>query len=113
MKELETSNVDITHLQTVANDVLSEAKKRGATQAAVSVAANKGFSVSAHDNDVEKVEYHQDKVIEIEVYFGKRLGAASISDIRPEAIRSAVEAACHIAKFTDEDPASGLATPPE
>lgn len=112
MKEL-ALNLNATHLQTVANNVLNEAKKKGATQAAVSIAANKGFSVSAHDRDVEKVEYHQDKIIEIEVYFGKRLGAASISDIRPEAIRSAVEAACHIAKFTDEDPASGLATPEE
>ena len=28
--------------------------------------------------------------------------------MRPEAIRAAVEAACHIAKFTDEDPDAGL-----
>ena len=57
---------------------------------------------------METVEYHQDKVIEITVYFGKRTGSASISDMRPEAMRAAVEAACHIAKFTDEDPAAGL-----
>jgi PmbA protein len=58
---------------------------------------------------VETVEYNQDKVIEITVFFGKRSGTASISDIRPEAFKAAVEAACHIAKFTDEDPAAGLA----
>jgi PmbA protein len=34
---------------------------------------------------------------------------ASLSDISASAVNAAVEAACHIAKFTDEDPAAGLA----
>src|SRR5205085_5520271 len=59
--------------------------------------------------DVETVEYNQDKSIEINVFFGNRSGTASISDIRPEAIKAAVQAACHIAKFTDVDVAAGLA----
>lgn len=96
-------------LQSVANLILSEANKRGANQAEVSIAANKGFTVTARDADVETIEYHQDKSIDVVVYFGNRLGAASLSDVRPEAITAAVEAACHIAKFTGEDPASGLA----
>lgn len=96
-------------LQTVSQTILEEAKKLGADQAEVNVTANKGFTVMARENDVETVEYHQDKVAEITVFFGKRMGSASISDIRPESIRAAVAAACHIAKFTDEDPASGLA----
>lgn len=100
---------DINHFQSIAQDMLNEAKRLGASQAELNIALNKGFSVSAHDGDVETVEYHQDKVIEINVLFGKRSGSSSISDIRPEAIRAAVEAACHIAKFTDEDEASGLA----
>lgn len=106
---IEQSVFNTEYLQSIAHDVLSEAKKMGATQAEVSVAANKGFSVSAHDGDVEKVEYNQDKSIDIHVFFGNRAGTSSISDLRPEAIRAAVEAACHIAKFTDEDPFSGLA----
>lgn len=101
--------VDTSQLQAAAREVLHQAVKCGAHQAEVSVATSKGFTVSARDGDVEKVEYNQDKVIEIQVYFGKRTGSASISDIRPEAIRAAVEAACHIAKFTDEDPAAGIA----
>lgn len=100
-------------LQAIAKDILHEAKRLGASQAEVGITANKGFSVSAHDGDVETVEYNQDKVIEIHVYHGKRSGSASISDIRPEAIRAAVQAACHIAKFTDADPASGLANEDE
>lgn len=105
----EQSLFNSNYLQALAEDVLREASNMGATQAEVSIAANKGFSVSAHDGDVEKVEYNQDKSIDLRVFFGKRSGTASISDVRPEAIRAAVEAACHIAKFTDEDPFSGLA----
>lgn len=105
----EKSLIDTSRLQAIANDVLQQAAANGAHQAEVGIATSKGFSVSAREGDVEKVEYNQDKVIEIQVFFGKRRGSASISDIRPEAVRAAVEAACHIAKFTDEDPAAGLA----
>ncbi len=96
-------------LQAIAGSILKEAAKRGADQAEVGIDSNKGFSVSAREGDVETIEYHQDKSIDVAVYFGKRCGSASLSDVRPEAIVAAVEAACHIAKFTGEDPASGLA----
>lgn len=98
-----------SQLKALAARVLAEAKSQGATEAEVAIAANKGYEVTARNQAVETIEYHQDKTIDIVVYFGRRSGSSSISDLRPEAIRSAVEAACHIAKFTDEDPASGLA----
>jgi PmbA protein len=101
--------IDTGKYQKISSDILHEAKRQGATQTELVIALDKGFSVSAREGDVETVEYHQDKSIEISVLFGKRSGSASISDLRPEAIKSAVEAACHIAKFTDEDPAAGLA----
>jgi PmbA protein len=100
-------------LRQLTDNILAEAKRLNASQAEVSVMANKGFSVSAQGGEVETVEYNQDKIIEIVVYDGKRTGSASISDVRPEAIRDAVEAACHIARYTDEDPFSGLADPQE
>lgn len=109
MKEIEKSIFDSAKLQSVAQDILQEAKRLGADQAEVNVDVNKGFTVSGHGGDVETVEYHQDKAIDISVYFGKRIGSAGLSDISPRAIKDAVLAACHIAKFTDEDPASGLA----
>lgn len=96
-------------LKKLVTDILDEALKQGATSAEVDVGVNKGFTVTARKGDVESVEYNQDKIIELTVYIGKRAGSASLSDLRPEAIRSAVEAACNIAKFTDEDPYNGLA----
>jgi PmbA protein len=104
---------DSSNLQSISQDILQSAKRLGASDVEVDMAANKGFSVSAHGGDVETVEYHQDKVIEITVLFGKRRGSASLSDLRPQAIQAAVEAACHIAKFTDEDPHAGLANQEE
>ena len=106
---IQKSALTTDELQEIAKTILQEAAKRGADQAEVSIAANKGFSVSAREGDVETIEYHQDKSIDVAVYFGKRCGAASLSDVRTDAITAAVEAACHIAKFTGEDPASGLA----
>jgi PmbA protein len=96
-------------LQQMVADILDEAKRQGATSAEVDVAVNKGFNVMVRMGDVESVEYNQDKIIEILVYFGKRSGSASISDTRPEAIRAAVQAACNIARYTDEDPYAGIA----
>lgn len=109
MNDIEKAIADSSQLQAIAQDMLKEAMRLGANQAEVSITANKGFSVRAREGDVETVEYNQDKAVDITVMFGQRLGSASLSDLRPEAIRAAVEAACHIAKFTDEDPAAGLA----
>jgi PmbA protein len=110
MSEVAVINLfDQIRLQELVADILQEAKRQGATSAEVDVAVNKGYNVMVRMGDVETIEYNQDKIIEITVYFGKRSGSSSLSDLQPKAIRAAVEAACNIACFTDEDPCSGLA----
>ncbi|VVC76128.1 Metalloprotease PmbA [Aquicella siphonis] len=109
MNEMIKSLIDSSQLQAITRDVLQEAKNKGASQSELNISLNKGFRVTARDGDVERVEYHQDKVLELTVYFGRRSGSASVSDLRPESVHAAVDAACHIARFTDEDPAAGLA----
>ncbi len=98
-----------TNVQNLTDAILQEAKRQGASNAEVNVGLNKGFSVAVRKGAVETVEYNQDKVIEVTVYFNQRIGCASLSDVRPEAIRTAVQAACNIARFTDEDKYAGLA----
>ena len=108
----EIAQVDLFNalsIQDLVTTVLQEAKKQGATSAEVDVAVNQGFNVMVRMGDVETVEYNQDKIIEVTVFFGQRSGSASMSDVRPQAIRDCVKAACNIAKFTDEDEFSGLA----
>lgn len=97
------------YLKNVAATILQEAAKQGASAAEVDIGVNKGFAVTARMGEVESVEYNQDKIIEITVYFGQRTGSASLSDLRAEALQSAVKAACNIARFTDKDPCAGLA----
>jgi PmbA protein len=96
-------------LEQLVADILQEAARQGATSAEVDVAVNKGFSVQLRMGEVETVEYNQDKIIGITVFFGQRSGSASVSDLRPESLRAAVQAACNIARFTDEDSFGGLA----
>lgn len=109
MQSNEKNLLNTNQMQFIAAQVLAEAKRAGADQAEVNIDATKGFSVTAVKGEVETVEYNLDKSIGITVFFGKRSGMASMTDVSSQAIRAAVEAACHIAKFTDEDPAAGLA----
>lgn len=96
-------------LQELVATILKETTKQGASSAEVDVGVSKGFTVTVRMGEVETIEYNQDKAIDITVYFGQRTGSASLSDIRPEAIQSAIQAACNIARFTDEDQYAGLA----
>jgi len=95
--------------QNLSTTILAEAKQLGASDAEVDINVHKGFTVTACKQDVESVEYHQDKSIDITVYFGQKTGTAGLSDLRLDAIRDAVKAACHIAKYTDIDHCAGLA----
>jgi len=87
---------------------IDAARRRGASDAEVEVSAALGQSVTVRRGEVETVEYNRDKGLAITVYFGKRRGNASTSDLSPEAIERTVEAACAIARHTAEDEAAGL-----
>jgi PmbA protein len=92
----------------VARRSLEVARERGASDAEVEVSAAVGQSVTVRRGEVETVEYNRDKGLGITVYFGKRRGNASTSDLSPEAVERTVEAACAIARHTAEDDAAGL-----
>ena len=62
MNEIDKILFIATQLQTIAKDILQEAKRHGADQAEVSIQRNKGLQFSAREGDVETVEYNQDKV---------------------------------------------------
>lgn len=109
MKEMIENEFTSENLKIMVKNILDEAKRQGATNAEVDIHTHKGFTINVRKGDVETIEYHQDKNIGITVYVGQRSGSASLSDLRPEAVQSAVNAACNIARFTDEDPFSGLA----
>lgn len=98
-----------TELTQLMNDVLDLAKKEGATNAAVAVNNDRGFSVDVRMGQVETVSFSEDKGVGLTVYIGQRKGGASSTDTSLEAIKMMVKAACDIARVSAEDPCFGLA----
>jgi PmbA protein len=98
-----------TELAQLMNTVLDLAKKEGATDAAVAVNNDRGFSVDVRMGEVETVAFSEDKGVGLTVYIGQRKGGASSTDTSLAALVSMVRAACDIARVSAEDPCFGLA----
>lgn len=96
-------------LQDLSEQVLTLARKAGATQAEVSCSEERGLNVGVRMGEVETVEATRDRGVAVTVYMGKRRGSASTADLRPQSLAATVEQACAIAGFTEEDAAAGLA----
>ncbi len=111
--KMQHSNTDVgkstAKLTQLMNEALDLAQREGATNAAVAVNNDRGFSVDVRMGQVETVAFSEDKGIGITVYVGQRKGAASSTDTSPDAIKAMVKAACDIAKVSAEDPCFGLA----
>lgn len=97
------------HLREIATDILKYARKGGASACETDVSEGFGQSVGVRKGEVETIEYNRDKGIGITVYIGQQRGHASTSDFSKAALKSTVEAALSIARFTAPDPCAGLA----
>ncbi len=93
----------------IVADALKLARDGGATQAEAGLSVSQGLSVATRMGSVETIEHQQDNGLGISVYFGQHKGSASTSNLDADAIRKTVEAACNIARYTSEDPCTGLA----
>ena len=96
-------------LQEIAADILKYARKKGASACELDISEGCGQSVAVRRGVVDTIEYNRDKGIGITVYLGQQRGQASTSDFSRAALRSAVDAALSIARFTAPDPCAGLA----
>ncbi|MCK0745612.1 metalloprotease PmbA [Chromohalobacter nigrandesensis] len=88
---------------------LELAKRLGADACEVGASVDQGIEVGVRLGDVENVELSRDQGIAVTVYVGQRKGSVSTSDASDESLRAVVEKALDIARYTAEDPASGLA----
>jgi len=95
----------------LTSDIIKQAKKMGATAVEVEADISSGFSIKVRKNKIETIEHSYGKTLGVIVYFGYRTGSATTSDLKPESITTMIEKACHIARFTSEDPFVGLADP--
>ena len=107
----DTSSADLDRLAAIAEDVLRLARAKGASEADVAASIDLGLSVGVRLGEVETVERTRDRGVSVTVYFGRRKGSANTADLDPKSIGQTVEHACAIARYTEEDPANGLADP--
>ena len=96
-------------LRDVCAQALELAKAGGATAAEADVSESIGQSVQVRLQEIEHIEYQQDKSLDLTVYVGWRKGRASTADFSAAAIADTVRAALDIARYTTEDPCAGLA----
>jgi PmbA protein len=102
MKEAELKNI--------ISDMLEAAGKQPkVTAVEIGGSLDSGLSTSVRLGEVDTIEFSRDKSLGITVYKDKRKGSVTITDLGPEAIDSAIQAACRIAEYTEPDPYSGLA----
>jgi PmbA protein len=105
------SDARLERLAGFAQQLIDRCRARGASQAEVSCSEEHGLNVNVRMGAVETVESTSDRGIAVTVYFGQRKGSASTADLREESLDATVEQACAIARFTEDDPAAGLADP--
>lgn len=101
----------IDDLKHIIRDALDQAKAAGASDCEAEVSQAFGQDVSVRHGEVETIEYNRDRGLSVSVYFGKKLGHASTSDLSPQAVKDTVAAAVSIARYTASDDFAGLADP--
>ena len=106
-----TPELAAADLKAVIDGSLKLARELGATQAEASASAGSGLSLTVRLREVETLEYHRDQGLGVTVFFGRRKGNASTSDLSPAAVEESVRKACSLARFAAEDPYAGLADP--
>ncbi len=89
--------------------VIDLIKQNKASDFEFSIARSSGVSTAVRLSTVETLQYHLDTSFDVSVYFGKNKGQATSVDLSKESLKKAIDSACMIAKYTQEDPFNGLA----
>ncbi|HJR78392.1 MAG TPA: metallopeptidase TldD-related protein [Nitrospiraceae bacterium] len=93
---------------TLAQDLLTCAKRCGADDADVIVANGETLSVQVRMGAVDRLTKAREKRLGLRVFFGKRSASASTSDFAQSALAQFVDDTCALARAVVEDGMSGL-----
>jgi PmbA protein len=107
----DTSHQELDRLAELAEDVIRRARAAGASAAEVAASIESGLNVNVRLGEVETVEHTRDRGFGLTVYFGQRKGTASTADLNEASVQATIDQACAIARYTEADPAAGLADP--
>jgi PmbA protein len=95
-------------LESLTADVVALAMKAGATDAEAVVREGDEFSVNVRMGQVETLKESGSRGLGLRVFLGTKSASSSTSDLTPDGIRQLVEGAMALARFTEEDPFTGL-----
>lgn len=95
-------------LESLAADIVAQARKAGASDAEAVAREGDEFSVTVRMGQVETLKESGSRALGLRVFLGKRSASTSTSDLTPDGIRQLVEGAMALAKVTEEDPLNGL-----
>ena len=96
-------------LAKAAEFAIDYAKQQGADQSELSLHQGTGISITARQQELETVEKHNDAQLVVSVYKDHKTGSASSADMSEQGIKSTVDAAMSIARYTGADECFGLA----
>ena len=99
---------DTLDLESLTADVVSLALKAGASDAESVVREGDEFSVNVRMGQVETLKESGSRGLGLRVFLGTKSASSSTSDLTPDGIRQLVDGAIALAKFTEEDPFTGL-----
>jgi len=97
------------NLTKAAEFAIDYARKQGADQSELSLHQGTGVSITARQQELETVEKHNDAQLVVSVYKDNKTGSASSADMSEQGIKSTVDAAMSIARYTGADDCFGLA----
>lgn len=107
--EKNTDAFDVQALTQTVEFVIEQAKTKGASATEAGLSVETGLQVTVRLGEVETLEFNRDRSFGITVYFGQRKGSASTTDFTRQALIDTVQAACDIARNTEEDQYAGIA----
>ncbi|BCG49421.1 metalloprotease PmbA [Candidatus Profftella armatura (Diaphorina cf. continua)] len=101
-----------SEFQQLAQDMLSYAKKIGASNSSIEFNEGDGFSVFVRKGEIEIIEQNKKKNMNVIIYIqnGKKIfyGNASTSDFCKKSLYNTINSAYNIARFTASDNFAGL-----
>ncbi len=96
-------------LEQTTQQAIELIKQQKVSDFEISVGKSSGVSTTVRLSNVETLQYHLDTSFNVSVYIGKNKGQATSVDLSKASLKNAIESACLIAKYTQEDPFNGLA----
>ena len=89
-------------------DLLTEARRRGATEADAFVVEDQSFSAQVRLGQVDTVTHAREQLLSVRVFVGRSVAAASTSDLSRASVIRLVDEAVSLARVTSPDELSGL-----